>query len=170
VRNRKGELISIPNAVAVAERVLNYSRAGSNGGLILCTSVTIGYEAPWRQVHAMLITAASRTAGLRMEPPPFVLQKSLSDFYVEYEFNVQSEGPSQRPFVLSALHSNIQDSFNEHGVQILVPHYESQPATSVFVPKERWHAAPAPPANLDLRAIWCVCAGASDPISSCTAS
>ena len=146
VRNRKGELISIPNAVAVAERVVNYSRAGSTGALLVSTSVTIGYDAPWRQVHAMLITAASRTAGLKMEPPPFVLQKSLSDFYVEYELNVQIEVPSQRAFVLSALHANIQDSFNEHGVQILSPHYESQPSTSVFVPKERWHVPPAPPA------------------------
>jgi small-conductance mechanosensitive channel len=73
----------------------------------------------------------------------FVLQSSLSDFYVEYTLNFQPEEPAQRVFILSELHTNIQDAFNEHGVQILSPHFMSQPEHSVVVPRERWWSAPA---------------------------
>jgi small-conductance mechanosensitive channel len=121
------ELVTIPNAVVLGAATTNYSRMDRADTLWYRTSVTIGYDAPWRQVHAMLCQAAERTQGIRREPPPFVLQSSLSDFYVEYTLNFQPEEPAKRVFVLSELHTNIQDAFNEHGVQILSPHFMSQP-------------------------------------------
>jgi small-conductance mechanosensitive channel len=109
----------------------------------LTTTVTIGYNAPWRQVHAMLIEAAGRTEGLLKGPVPFVLQRSLSDYYVEYMLGARIAEPQKRIAVLDTLHRNIQDVFNEYGVQILSPHYVADPAEKVWVPKEKWYEAPA---------------------------
>jgi small-conductance mechanosensitive channel len=129
--------------VVVANLTKNYSRPGDMNGVILHTVVTIGYDAAWRQVHAMLLAAAEKTAGLRREPKAFVRQRSLSDFYVEYEINAYMEDPHHRIAVLSELNANIQDAFNEHGVQIMSPHFESQPDRAVVVPKDKWAPPPA---------------------------
>ena len=105
--------------------------------------MTIGYSAPWRQIHAMLLEAAARTAELEREPPPEVLQTSLSDFYVQYSLRVRLRNQLRRPAVLSALNANVQDVFNEYGVQIMSPHYVFDPSAPVVVPKERWFEPPA---------------------------
>ena len=141
--NLRREEITVPNAVLVGTSVTNYSRLAGSEGAVATTTVTIGYDAPWRQVHALLLRAASRTAGVRAEPPPRVLQRALSDFYVEYELHVRLERPEGRRLVLSELHAQIQDAFNEFGVQIMSPHFESQPPEKVAVPQSRWHAPPA---------------------------
>ena len=143
IMTAKQEEVTIPNAVVVANLTKNYSRPGNKNGVILHTIVTIGYDAPWRQVHAMLLAAAEKTPGLRREPKPFVCQRSLSDFYVEYEINACMEDPHDRIAVLSALNANIQDAFNEHGVQIMSPHFIAQPNKAVVVPKEKWAPPPA---------------------------
>ena len=135
---RKREEITIPNAVLVGARTVNYSRRAGENGAVVGTTVTIGYDAPWRQVHAMLLQAAEQTAGVRKDPAPRVLQKSLSDFYVEYELVFSLDEPSQRVPILSELHMHIQDAFNEQGVQIMSPHFETQPREKVFVPKSQW--------------------------------
>ena len=145
VRTVKNEEVTIPNAVVVGTSTMNFTRLHAAHGGILYTSVTIGYDAPWRQVHAMLLGAVERTPGLRREPTPFVSQRALGDFYVEYQVNAYIERPADRMPVLSALHANIQDLFNEHGVQIMSPHFESQPDRNVVVPKDRWYAPPASP-------------------------
>jgi len=143
IRTNKRELVTIPNAVLVGSATKNYSRfAAEDGGVLLYTSVTIGYDAPWRRVHSLLVAAAERTAGLRQEPPPFVRQTALSDFYVEYQLNACLERPEDRLTVLSSLHENIQDCFNEAGVQIMSPHYEGDPPAPKLVPPERWNPAP----------------------------
>lgn len=89
--------------------------------------------------------AADRTAGLKKDPQPFVLQMSLSDFYVEYQLNVHLERPEMRDYALASLHANIQDVFNEYGVQILSPHYRFDPAEKAWVPREKWFEPPARP-------------------------
>jgi small-conductance mechanosensitive channel len=143
IQTIKNEEISIPNGVMIGTTTKNYSRLARQEGVILYTSVTIGYDAPWRQVHAMLVQAAGRTEGLRKEPAPFVFQTALSDFYVEYQLNAYIKKPEDRIPVLAALHANIQDVFNESGVQIMSPHYLGDPAKSKIVPKERWYQPPA---------------------------
>jgi small-conductance mechanosensitive channel len=143
LRTRKNEVVNIPNAVLMSIVTTNYSRLAENDGVMASTTVTIGYDAPWRQVHAMLLRAAEKTPGLKRPPEPFVWQRALSDFYVEYELNVNLEDPEQRLPVLSALCSNIQDEFNEHGVQIMSPHFLANPPEKVWVPKEKWHEPPA---------------------------
>lgn len=140
---RKKEEITVPNAVLTGSSMTNFSRLAGEQGAIAATTVTIGYDAPWRQVHAMLLLAAEQTTGIRKEPKPFVLQRSLSDFYVEYELRFHLERPEDRIFVLSELHGQVQDAFNEFGVQIMSPHFEEQPEGRVLVPRSQWHAAPA---------------------------
>jgi small-conductance mechanosensitive channel len=143
IRTTKREEVTLPNAVMVSASVKNYSRTAAQPGLLIFTGVTIGYDTPWRQVEGLLVMAASRTEGLRHEPPPFVLKPTLSDFYVEYQLNAVLERPEERVRVLDRLHANILDAFNEFGVQIMSPHYETDPARAVVVPPERWHTPPA---------------------------
>mgnify|MGYP006083587627 CR=1 FL=1 len=112
------EFISVPNAVLVSNPTNNYSRLAQEHGAAMTTSVTIGYDTPWRQVHAMLKMAADRTEGIRKEPEPRVLQVGLLDHYADYTLVFYIEKPSTRPAVLSTLHAEIQDVFNESKVQI----------------------------------------------------
>jgi small-conductance mechanosensitive channel len=139
------EEITIPNSVLIGNRIHNYSKLAGTLGTRLSTKVTIGYDAPWRQVHAMLELAAARTAALRPAPAPYVYQRALGDFYVEYELFVHIDRPLERVAILSALHANIQDVFNEHGVQIMSPHFVVQPDRAVVVPAGDWYASPAKP-------------------------
>jgi small-conductance mechanosensitive channel len=142
----KRELVTIPNGVIVGTTTKNYSRLAAGdegGGVILHTSVTIGYDTPWRQVHALLLAAAERTPGVRRDPAPFVRQTALSDFYVEYQLNAHLNRAEDRIAVLSALHENIQDCFNEQGVQIMSPHYEADPPTPKLAARDAPSAASA---------------------------
>jgi small-conductance mechanosensitive channel len=145
VRTGLGEELTLPNSLVLGAVTKNYSRSVKGRGFVLDTVVTFGYDAPWRQVHAMLIEAAHRTEGVLAEPAPHVFQTALSDFYVEYRLvcqALQSE-PRPRAVVLSALHANVQDVFNEHGVQIMSPHYLGDPAQPKVVPEDGWYAPPA---------------------------
>lgn len=146
LRTPKNEEVTIPSSTLLSSNVVNYSALAREDGLILHTTVGIGYETPWRQVEAMLIEAANRTEGLKREPAPFVLQTGLGDFCVTYEINVYCDKPQEMPRLYTALHQNILDVFNEHGVQIMTPNYVADTAQPKLVPKEQWYAAPAKPA------------------------
>ncbi|MGB7905017.1 MAG: mechanosensitive ion channel domain-containing protein [Steroidobacteraceae bacterium] len=135
--------VTLPNAFLVSNVTRNLSRLAANGGMRLTTAVTIGYDTPWRQVHAMLQIAAERTAGVFRETPARVLQTALQDFYVEYTLVVAVANPRDKIVVLNELHAHIQDVFNEFGVQIMSPNYEADPTDKKFVPKEQWFQAPA---------------------------
>ena len=113
--------------------------------MIASVTVTIGYDAPWRQVQALLLRAADRTPNVRKHPAPYILQRQLSDFYVEYTLIVRLEDGKRRIETISDLLAQIQDAFNEFGVQIMSPHYMVQPDNSVVVPPAKWHAPPAEP-------------------------
>jgi small-conductance mechanosensitive channel len=139
----KNEVITVPNSMIVNSHVINYSSLAREKGLILHTTVTIGYDAPWRQVHALLLMGAERTSGLLRDPPPFILETSLDDFYVRYELNVYTDKPLEMPEIYSELHQNIQDAFNEYGVQIMSPSYRFDPERPKVVPKDKWYAPPA---------------------------
>jgi small-conductance mechanosensitive channel len=137
------EEVTIPNAVVAAQMTTDYSRFADNEGVFTATSVTIGYDAPWRQVQSLLLLAAERTPGLRREPRPRVFQASLEDFYVKYTLWVSLERQDSRIVTLNALHANIQDLFNEYGVQIMSPNYLSDPSSPKVVARKNWYAAPA---------------------------
>ena len=145
VRTLRQEEVTIPNAVVVSQTTTDYSRLSDSEGVFTPTSVTIGYDTPWRQVHALLLQAAERTPGLRRDPAPLVLQSGLEDFYVKYTLLFCLERQQTKPIVLGALHANIQDLFNEHGVQIMSPNYVLDPRAPKIVPKAQWFAAPARP-------------------------
>ncbi|MEO7368770.1 MAG: mechanosensitive ion channel domain-containing protein [Gemmatimonadaceae bacterium] len=125
LRTIKNVAVTIPNGTVLSSQVINYTTLAVNG-LILHTSITIGYSAPWRQVHELLIEAARRTENIEAEPAPFVLQTGLEDFYVSYELNAYTYNPAVMALTYSQLHQNIQETFNEAGVEIMSPHYRAQ--------------------------------------------
>ncbi len=145
----KNEMIVIPNSKILSSEVVNYTTLAKEQGLILHTSVGIGYEVPWRQVEAMLLEAAARTPGLLKEPSPFVLQTALTDFAVTYELNAYCKDDSKMPSMYTELHRNIQDVFNEHDVQIMTPNYVADTPTPKVVPPEQWYASPATKPNAE---------------------
>ncbi|MDH5264840.1 MAG: mechanosensitive ion channel family protein [Betaproteobacteria bacterium] len=146
IRTGLGEELTISNSTIAGGITKNYSRAVKGSmGFIVDTVVTIGYDTPWRQVHEMLIEAARRTDGVLSDPAPLVFQTGLTDFYPEYRLVAQASPsrPLPRAIVMSELHANIQDVFNEHGVQIMSPHYLGDPAEAKVVPPAKWYPAPA---------------------------
>jgi small-conductance mechanosensitive channel len=147
LRTPRQEEITIPHSVLVGTATTNYSRLAGDNGMVVTTTVTIGYQIPWRQVHAILLLGAARTHGLRRDPPPRVMQRELSDFYVQYLLLAHLEEGKNRAAVLSEMHAQIQDAFNEFGTQIMTPHFESQPEKPIFVPKSDWYAPPAAPSD-----------------------
>ena len=145
IRTIEGQEVTIPNSVLVGTSTRNYTRLGHPDGMSVSSTVTIGYDAPWRQVHALLELAADRTPNISKAPKPSVVQMQLSDFYVEYTLIARLEDERLRIQTVSNLNSAIQDAFNEFGVQIMSPHYMIQPNTSVIVPREKWDAKPSQP-------------------------
>ena len=147
LRTGLGEEITLSNSTVMAATTKNYSRAVAGTGYVVDTVVTIGYGTPWRQVEAMLLEAARRTQDIAHEPAPIVRQTALSDYYVEYRLVAYTplERAAPRAEVLHRLHANIQDVFNEYGVQIMSPHYMLDPKSPQVVPKDQWFAPPAQP-------------------------
>lgn len=125
VRTAHNEIISIPNSTVMSSHTINYSSDAVEKGLILHTTVTIGYDVPWEKVHNALLQAADRTEFILKDPKPFVFQNSLEDFYVGYEINGYTKNANQQGSIYSELHTHIQDCFNEAGIEIMSPHYRA---------------------------------------------
>jgi len=125
IKTIKNEDISIPNSTVLSSHTINYTANAKNPGLIIHTTVTIGYDVPWKNMHKALINAASRTELILKEPKPFVLQTSLDDFYVSYQINAYTQAADRQAVVYSDLHANIQDCCNEAGIEIMSPHYRN---------------------------------------------
>jgi len=145
IRSLKNEEINVPNSIVLGSAIINYTTFQRDPGLILHTEVGIGYDVSWRQVEALLRQAAARTDGVSKDPAPFVLQRSLGDFTVVYQLNAYCLDASRMNAIYSALHGNIQDVFNEYGVQIMSPNYVADPAQPKVVPPADWYPAPAVP-------------------------
>jgi small-conductance mechanosensitive channel len=127
IRTPKNEVITIPNSTIITSNVINYSSLARDTrdetGLILHTTITLGYDIPWEKVHKALIEAAYATPDILPSPPPFVLQTALNDFNISYELNAYTDRSEIMPAIYSALHQNIQDKCNEVGIEILSPNY-----------------------------------------------
>ena len=137
IRTTKNEMITIPNGLILSSQIVNYSASANSAGLILHTSVTIGYDVPWQTVHRLLIDAALATEDVLSEPVPFVLQLELDDFFVKYEINAYTHKSHNMTTMYSNLHEHIQARFNEAGVEIMSPHYSSlRDGNSTTVPPD----------------------------------
>lgn len=145
LRTGMGEEIALPNAFVLANVTRNFSRASPGKAYVLDATVTIGYDTPWRQVHAMLLEAAATIPEILSTPPAYVVQTALADFYVAYKLIVQVNvgAPATRARVASDLHAAIQDAFNRYGVQIMSPHYMDDPKTPKVVAACSWSPPPA---------------------------
>ena len=147
LRTPKNEVVTVPNSVVVAGKVTDFT-APSEQPLLIYSSVTIGYDVPWRRVHELLTAAAAKTDGVLPQPAPFVLQRALDDSYVEYQVNapIDASRAAALPFIYSDLHANIQDSFSAAGVEIMSPTYHAvRDGNTVTIPpehrpKQRAHA------------------------------
>lgn len=126
IRTIKNEIITIPNSSVLTGNTTNFTVEAKERGLIIHSTVTIGYDVPWRNVHEALIDAAFRTEMILEEPKPFVLQTSLDDFYVSYQINAYTQEASKQAVIYSNLHQNIQDAFFERGIEIMSPHYRAE--------------------------------------------
>lgn len=143
ILTRENFIVTVPNAVVVSGKIINLSAESADGGVNLTTSVTIGYDTPWRQVHALLELATRRTPGIDQQIAPVVRKLGLLDWYTSYELQVRLLPTTKLPDGRNALHSSIIDVFNEFGVQIMSPNFVMQPKAAVVVPQEAWYAAPA---------------------------
>jgi small-conductance mechanosensitive channel len=148
IRTFKNQIITIPNGNILTNQVTNLSQQAKEGdGLILHTSITIGYDAPWETIRALLIEAASATNHILKSPTPFVLQTGLNDFYVTYELNAYTDAPEIMPRIYGELHQNIQNKFNEAGVEIMSPHYtQVRDGNRTTIPADYLPADYQPPA------------------------
>jgi small-conductance mechanosensitive channel len=133
----KQEIITIPNATVMNGSVMNFTREAKTTGVIFHTTVTIGYDAPWKTIHQLLINAALDTKHVLHTPAPFVLQTALNDFFVSYELNAFTDVPREMQFIYSDLHQNIQDRFNEAGVEICSPHFSAlRDGNTITIPEQ----------------------------------
>lgn len=141
IRTIKNEDITIPNSSVLSSSTINYSSntKPEDTGLILHTTVTIGYDTPWQQIHKALIEAANKTDLILKQPEPFVLQTSLDDFYVSYQLNAYTRSANDQQNIYSQLHQNIQDCCAEAGIEIMSPHYRSQrDGNTTTIPEQYW--------------------------------
>ena len=151
IRTTKNERVTVPNNNILGGQIVNFSAKSRTKELILHTSVTIGYDVPWQKVHELLIAAAKDTENLLAQPGPFVLQKRLHDFYVEYEINAYTDKPRSMPATYSSLHQNIQLVFDAAEVEIMSPHgrmvRESVPKFAAKTPVHDKKSRTDPPSN-----------------------
>ena len=145
IRTIKNVVVTIPNGMVLNNEIINYNAPMLEEGLILNTTVTIGYDVPWRKVHDLLIHAALATRDILSDSKPFVLQTSLDDYYVSYELNAFTHAPERMAMIYSELHQNIQDWFNEAGVEIMSPGYTAfRDGDEVTIPAPYRNHGPVP--------------------------
>jgi len=145
LRTGLGEEISLPNAYVLGNVIRNFSRVQDGSCSVIDTQITIGYDTPWRQVHALLHEASASIPEVLDEPPIQIVQSALSDFYVEYKLvvYVDTRVPATRARITSDLNAAILDSFNRYGVQIMSPHYQHDPTQPKVIPESDWYPTPA---------------------------
>lgn len=137
VRTIKNEDITIPNSTVLNSHTVNYSSAAQDIGLVIHTTVTIGYDVPWKKVHELLINAALESDHILEDPKPFVLQTSLDDYYVSYQINAYTKEPAKQAIIYSSVHQHILDKFNEAGVEIMSPRYSAvRDGNQVTIPED----------------------------------
>lgn len=138
IRTPKNEVVTIPNSFVMSSHTVNFSQSAREYGLIIHSEVSIGYDVPWRTVNKLLVEAALNTPGVVDDPRPFVLSTSLSDWYPVYQVNAYIKDADRLAEIYSDLHQNIQDRFNEAGVEIMSPHYMAvrDGNASTILPKE----------------------------------
>lgn len=146
IRTIKNVEVVVPNTQVLQSHIVNYSAQAKGAGLILHTTVTIGYDAPWRKVHENLLEAAHRTEHLLADPSPFILQTALNDFYVSYQLNAYTREANLQANIYGQLHQNIQDVFNEAGMEIMSPHFAAlRDGNPIAIPEAHREKGYTPP-------------------------
>jgi len=140
LKTPKNERVTIPNSKILSGSIINYTYSASQYKVIIHTSITIGYDVDWRKVHSLLIASAKEIEDTLDTPSPFVLQKSLDDFYVTYEINAYTKKEKKIQKIISKLHENIQDKFHGESIEIMSPHYRiARENQSPSIPEKYLH-------------------------------
>jgi small-conductance mechanosensitive channel len=124
----KNEVVTVPNATVLSSNVINYSsktKDRKDSGVIIHTTVTMGYDVPWTQTHQLLIEAALKTPHIHHKPAPFVLQTALNDFSISYQINAYTKDAGKMPLIYSELYKNILELFRDAGIELMTPHYQA---------------------------------------------
>jgi len=144
LRTLKNEEVVVPNSTIINSNIMNYSTLARSRGLILHTTVGIGYEPPGGRSRPCCCSprnALRAAQGARAIRAAEVAGRFCRD--------LRAQRLLRRPHAMwrlyTAMHQNILDVFNEHGVQIMTPAYEGDPEQPKVVPKEQWYQAPATP-------------------------
>jgi small-conductance mechanosensitive channel len=132
LRTMRREEITIPNGVMASSQLVNYTRLAADQGMLLSTTLAVGYGVDWQTVRGLLLDAAAATPGVAADPAPQVLPWALEEFFVRYQLHVRLAPGAGRIAVRAALNERILDTFNAAGVQIMTPHFESQPERPVI--------------------------------------
>ena len=126
VKTIKNIDVTIPNSSILGNHIINFSKnATEDVGVILHTSVTIGYDVSSDEVIKALVKGAKNTPMILDKPLPFVLVKSLDDFYINYEINCHTKNPEKAAVIYSHLHESIKNELHNAGIEILSPHYNA---------------------------------------------
>ncbi len=137
IKTPKNELVTIPNSFIMSSHTVNYSSSARTYGLIIHSEVSIGYDVPWRKVHALLIEAALATPGVFSDPQPFVLETALNDWYPIYQINAYIQDADKLAQIYSDLHQHIQDIFVREEIEIMSPHYMAmRDGNEITIPKD----------------------------------
>ena len=137
IRTPKNEVVTIPNSFIMSSHTVNFSQSARDYGLIIHSEVSVGYDIPWRKTHQLLVEAALNTPGVVDDPRPFVLETSLQDYYPVYQVNAYIKDANQLAQIYSDLHQNIQDRFNEEGIEIMSQHYiATRDGSETTIPKD----------------------------------
>jgi len=140
LRTMRREIITIPNGAMAAQQIVNYTRLAADQGAVLAIRLAVGYDAPWQRVRGLLLDAAAGAEGIAADPPPRVLVWELGEFAVSYQLHVFLVPGADRISARATLNTRILDAFNAAGVQIMTPHFESQPGRPVIAPMDSGHA------------------------------
>jgi len=149
IQTPRNELVSLPNASVISSPILNFSfaRRETLPPVAIATTITIGYDVPWRQVHALMLAAARAVPGIATDPAPQVLQTALNDFHISYELNAGLSEVGRYRETLSELLASLQDRFAEAGVEILSPAYQSNREASASTVPPLQEPPPVSPAE-----------------------
>ncbi|WP_198649043.1 mechanosensitive ion channel family protein [Cyanothece sp. BG0011] len=79
IRNQNNEIITIPNSILIVSKIINYTATTRDleQPLILHTTITLGYDVPWRLVHETLTSCALETTDILNDPAPYVWQNQF---------------------------------------------------------------------------------------------
>ncbi len=116
VKTLEGEIVDVPNAEIIEERIYNYSRSATHGVSIF---IDISYTIPNEEVHKVAKQAIEELEGILKEPKPEVFATEMRGKNIRYEVLVFTKEVHRDREVRSELITKIQEIFREEGYKVI---------------------------------------------------